>query len=144
MKELWDRLGRVRASRLWIEEGGTTREGSGTVTIGRADPLVIEWVERGSWKDASGHETPYHDRLRWTLDGADAGLSLYHLRQGVAHPVHLADLRPHDGGSLVPAGAHLCGRDTYIAELRPTGDGIKVIWHVSGPKKSYALERLYR
>ena len=144
MKELWDRLGRIRTSRLRVEDAGTTREGSGTVTIRRADHSVIDWEERGTWNDSTGHETSYQDRLRWALNAPAGPLSLFHLRQGDAHPVHLADLRSDGQGRLVPALPHLCADDRYVAEVSSNDDEIKVSWQVTGPKKGYSLERLYR
>ncbi|HVX87982.1 MAG TPA: DUF6314 family protein [Gemmatimonadales bacterium] len=144
MKELWDRLGRVRASRLRVEEGGTTREGSGLVTIDRPDPFVIEWEERGSWRNEEGRETPYHDRLRWTLHAPAGVVSLHHLRQGEARPVHLADLRADGEDRFVPLLPHLCASDTYLADLHALAEGVRITWRVSGPTKSYSLVREYR
>lgn len=143
MKELWDRLGQVRTSQLRVEDGGTTREGSGTVSIHRADPSVIEWEERGSWRDQAGHETSYHDRLRWRLDAVAAVLSLYHLRQGEAHPVHLADLQNEGAGRFHSPLPHLCADDTYLAELKLTSGRIELHWDVRGPKKNYRVYRTY-
>ena len=143
MKELWDRLGRVRTSRLRVEDGGTTREGSGTVIIHRAGPSVVEWEERGSWRDAAGHATTYHDRLRWTLDTSAGVLSLFHLRQGETHPIHLADLSAGAEGRLVPALPHLCGDDTYLAALKVTDGTLELRWDVQGPKKNYRMFRSY-
>ena len=143
MTELWDRLGQVRTSRLRVEDGGTTREGSGTVIIHRADPSVIEWEERGSWRDAAGHATAYHDRLRWRLDVGAGVLSLFHLRQGETHPIHLADLSAGAEGRLVPALPHLCGDDTYLAELELPSGRIELHWEVRGPKKNYRVYRTY-
>ena len=142
MIELWDRLGRVRTSRLRVEDGGTTREGPGTVILHRADPSVIEWEERGSWRDATRQETAYHDRLRWKLDAAAGVLSLYHLRQG--EPVHLADLEEDGEGHFRPPRPHLCADDLYIVDVRTSDTAITMGWKVTGPKKSYQIERVYR
>ena len=143
MNELWDRLGRIRASRLRVEDGGTIREGSGSVTIGRADPSVIEWEERGYWRDSAGHETAYHDRLRWRLAATAGVLSLYHLRQGEAHPIHLADLEEDGEGHFRTPIPHLCADDTYLLELELKGHRIELRWDVQGPKKRYRMVRAY-
>ena len=143
MKELWERLGRIRTSRLRVEDGGTIREGSGSVTIGRTDPSVIEWAERGNWRDTAGHETAYHDRLRWTLDGSAGVLSLFHLRQGEAHPVHLADLQDAGAGHFRSPLPHRCADDLYIVDVRTSIAAITMAWKVTGPKKAYQIERVY-
>ena len=144
MKELWDRLGQVRTSRLRVEDGGTIREGSGTVLIHRADPSVIEWEERGSWSDPAGHATSYHDRLRWKLDTSAGVLSLFHLRQGEAHPVHLADLQDAGEGHFRSPLPHLCADDLYIVDVRTSDSAITMGWKVTGPRKGYRIERVYR
>ena len=144
MKELWDRLGQVCTSRLRVEDGGTTREGSGTVILRRADPSIIEWEERGSWRDSAGHETAYRDRLRWKLETAVGVLSLYHLRQGEAHPVHLADLQDEGAGHFRSPLPHRCADDLYIVDVRTSDTAITMGWKVTGPKKSYQIERVYR
>lgn len=144
MTELWDRLGQVRTSRLRVEGGGTTREGSGTVILHRADPSVIEWEERGSWRDAAGHATAYHDRLRWKLDASAGVLSLFHLRQGDVHPVHLADLQDEGEGHFRSPLPHLCADDLYVVNVRTSDTTITMEWKVTGPKKSYQIERVYR
>lgn len=143
MKELWDRLGRVRESRLRVVEGDTRREGSGTVTIGRADPSVLEWEERGSWRDAEGRETTYSDRLRWTLSPEGDQVTLSHLRRGHSAPIHLGDLRFAGDARYRVLDPHTCSEDTYLAELTVKGDWIELRWHVQGPKKDYRMVRTY-
>ena len=143
MNELWDRLGRIRTSRLRVEDGGTMREGSGTVTVDRPDPFCIAWDERGTWSDAPGHMMAYRDRLRWTWDSARGILVLHHARRGDDSAVHLGDLAQGPDGTWRSLAPHLCGRDQYVVEVVVRREEMIVEWTVAGPKKGYTLRRRY-
>lgn len=141
-EELWTFLGRVRASRFTTEGDVGSRQGSGQVVVRTPDAITIEWEETGLWSEAGERSTHFHDRLRWRRQ--EGQLALYHLRHGDEHPVHLADLRDEGEGRFLPTLPHLCAQDTYLAELRASADAIAVKWNISGPKKRYSIERLYR
>lgn len=142
--DLWSVLATVRSSRMSAEGDVGSRQGVGTITVRRPDAATIEWEEEGAWQDTAGRETTYTDRLRWTLDGPAHELSLHHLRQGEAHPVHLADLHDAGEGRFLSVLPHRCADDTYLVELRAADEGIRMTWRVSGPRKAYSLERHYR
>ena len=140
----WERLIAVTRSEFAVKDGGVQREGSGTVTIHRPDPLTIVWEETGTWRGPAGSPTHYRDRLRWERQDARGLLVLHHARRGDTAPVHLGDLAPGPDGIWRSLAPHLCGADRYDSALTVEGSDLVVAWRVEGPRKQYAMVRRYR
>ena len=144
--EAW-RLRLLQITRAALEarghDGATrwARTGTGRVDVKATGPSTIEWEERGEWTEGAGR-FGYRTRLRWEFD--TDGLRLSHLRRGADAPVHLATLRLDEHGALIPRAPHLCGHDSYLAEVRSDDQGLVLTWHATGPAKDYRLVMTYR
>lgn len=144
-RELWDCLGRVRSLRFVARSGsGTGWDGTGigVVEVEAPDEFTLVFTESGEWHPEVGRVTPFRNVFRWSLLGSDA-IRLEHLRSGPERPVLLFDLVPGPGGAWSPAKPHLCGADSYSAELCRQDSGMLLRWAIDGPAKSERIEYSY-
>lgn len=148
LKSFWQRLLSVTALTFNAktnskEKGGWNGQGKGEVIITQAKENVLIFNEKGSWKDAAGHEVDFTNVFRWTLDTSAKVISLEHLRRGINHPVFLFHLIPSADNILASADSHLCKQDAYFGQILCNKTHLRLNWRVIGPKKNEELDYFY-
>lgn len=101
--------------------------------------FVREGADRVRWEE-TGHLTlgDYAGPAFRTL-GLSAGDHGYDVRFDDGRPFHPLDLA---GGRCDVE--HLCGEDVYRGTfLVESGDALRVVWHVTGPRKRDVIESVY-
>lgn len=144
-RQIWECLRQVRSLRFVARSAsGTGWDGVGVGNVEVAAPgaRTLVFTERGEWHPVVGRVTPFHNAFRWSLLAPDA-IRLEHLRFGPGRPVPLFDLVPGSGGAWSSASPHVCGGDSYSAELRAQDAGMQLYWAIDGPAKSERLEYSY-
>jgi len=99
----------------------------------------ILFAEQALFTDADGHKIELQNRYRWTR--CVDHIRLEHLRR--EEPVLLFGLAPVTEHGFRHVQPHLCGKDTYTAELILHSDEIELIWHIHGPRKNERLHYHY-
>jgi hypothetical protein len=141
---LWTCLEKIRSLRLIAHSHSATGwqgSGSGTVTVERAESLLI-CRETGTWQPQGGRPSRFRNTWRWSQPGS-GWVRLEHLRFGPQHPVHLLDLAPVGGGGWQSVSPHLCGEDCYSAHLQLEDTGLRMGWIITGPHKSEQIQYAY-
>jgi len=118
-------------------------EGAGSVRITWLENATMEYDEEGSWQHPSGKMIHFRNIYRWVRDDMAGCLKLYHRRNDAVEPVFLCEFVPSGAGQPIPATPHVCGRDTYLGELRVTGETIELRWSINGPAKNDLLSVVY-
>ncbi len=85
----------------------------------------------------------FSNTLRWILDRESGVISLEHLRLGPNAPVFLVRLVPKRNHFLISGESHLCGNDTYSAQVMWHQCSIRLSWRVIGPKKNEEIDYHY-
>ncbi|WP_193162165.1 DUF6314 family protein [Microbulbifer hainanensis] len=146
LEELWRRLGKVSEFSFTASNGPGSRtnwrgHGRGTLQLqqpeGRERQLLFD--ERAHFTDSEGHTFDLQNRYRWTLLAET--LRLEHLRR--EEPVLLFELQPVTDHGFREVRPHLCGADTYTAELLLRKNEIELIWQIHGPRKNERLHYHY-
>ncbi len=146
LTEFWKKLSAVKALKFSAESkenSGWNGRGQGQVVVTKADPSVLVFNEKGTWRSKDNQEIAFSNVFRWTLDRSSEEISLEHLRRGPENPVFLFRLAPSTLSSLSSVEPHLCGNDSYFGKVQFNNDGFKLSWRVIGPKKNEAIESRY-
>jgi Family of unknown function (DUF6314) len=144
---LWKRLATVGTLHFSVRgsasRGAMDYDGSGRVRITWLDTATMEYDEEGAWQHPSGKIIHFRNIYRWVRDDIAGCLKLYHRRNDAVDPVFLCEFVPSETDQPIHATPHICGRDTYLGELRLTGDGVELRWRISGPAKNDRLTIVY-
>ena len=143
---LWARLARVRTLQLTVELPSANGAGGGRAAGSVESEIVgnrIVWRERGVWETGDLAGSRFFSALRWELVTPEL-IRLEHLRRGVDAPVALVSLSPEGADHWRETAPHLCGADSYHADLALTPDALHLVWRVTGPAKTYLLRTEYR
>lgn len=140
---LWERLATVS------EFSFNASNGPGSATDWRGHGRGRIEVERGEWQllfrecalftSSDGHKIEMQNAYRWTL--LPESLRLEHLRRG--EPLLLFELQPVTEHGFRSVQPHLCGDDTYSAELLLGKSELELIWQIHGPRKNERLHYHY-
>lgn len=122
---------------------GWKGKGKGDVTITKQSGRLLIFNEKGSWLDKQESEVGFSNVFRWSLDREAGVVSLEHLRRGPDHPVFLFHLAPSGKHSLSSVDSHLCGGDTYFANIHFDPYSFHLNWRVIGPKKNEEIDYCY-
>lgn len=142
---LWRTLSRVRRLGFVARSAGATGwngSGQGTVLVEHPARGVLTYDESGVWRPDGSGELKFRNVFRWTLLGS-AAIRLEHLRFGPKRPVLLFELIPTGPERWQSQRPHLCGEDSYGAELWGQDSGIEMVWSITGPKKAERIEYEY-
>ncbi|GAA5525175.1 hypothetical protein Maes01_01740 [Microbulbifer aestuariivivens] len=157
IEDLWQRLAKVAEFSFTASNGpGSATDwrghARGTVAVEREGSRADEagapqgdrlprllFREQAKFTSSDGRELEMQNCYRWTrLPGS---LRLEHLRRD--EPVLLFELQPVTRHGFRSAEAHLCGADTYTAELLMRGSELELIWQIHGPRKNERLHYHY-
>ncbi|HEY8569656.1 DUF6314 family protein [Microbulbifer sp.] len=143
LAQLCERLKKVRAFSFNASNGPGSKtnwrgHGRGEVSVTSFGAHIV-FDELAEFTDADGHKVSLQNRYRWTrcLDS----VRLEHLRRET--PVLLFNLVPVTEHGFRHQAPHLCGDDTYTAELLLHSDKIELIWQIHGPRKNERLHYHY-
>lgn len=141
-------LGRVRTLRFSAVSQcatGWNGRGEGLVDIQRPSPDVVIFQEAGHWQPERRQPVAFSNVYRWSLQAAEPGIRLEHLRRGPLQPVYLLDLLAQSSQDWHCAGPHRCGDDSYELRVQVPGEGhgIRMSWQIHGPKKNEEIEYFY-
>ena len=112
--------------------------GRGTVAVEQVDQALL-FRESALFTSSDGHKVELQNRYRWSR--LPQSLQLAHLRRG--EPVLLFELEPVTEHGFRSVQPHLCGADTYSAELLLHKTQLEMIWHIRGPRKNEQLHYHY-
>lgn len=113
----------------------------GRATFEATEAASLAYLEQGTMRLADGRE--FEATRRYLFQSKPTGFAVF-FAETPLRLFHEVTLKEADG-SLSGHALHLCGEDRYDSRYQFRIDGTFVIRHaVSGPKKSYALETLYR
>lgn len=140
---LWDRLAKVTEFSFTASNGlGSATDwrghGRGTVLVERGEQQLL-FRESASFTSSGGHEVALQNSYRWTR--LPQSLQLEHLRR--EEPVLLFELEPVTEHGFRAVQPHLCGEDTYTAELLLRKSEMELIWQIHGPHKNELLHYHY-
>ncbi len=139
----WERLLKVEklslVTKSKVEEKGVVKEGKAAVTITLASPSILTFREKGHWLAGGFPQTAFSNIFRWSLDFRSGLITLEHLRHGIDRPVFLFHLTSNEPHRLESVGAHLCGQDTYFANVAWNDEKIIFRWRVIGLDKNDEL-----
>ncbi|MEN9343543.1 MAG: hypothetical protein RLZZ453_330 [Chlamydiota bacterium] len=107
----------------------------------KESPSVVVFQETGSWVSGSDQVVTFHNRLRFTWNRAQETISIEHLR--LHAPVFLVDLVAIQDNLMTSITPHLCGSDTYQAQITWDAHAISLSWQVIGQKKNERIEYRY-
>ncbi|WP_153039108.1 DUF6314 family protein [Microbulbifer sp. Q7] len=143
LAQLVARLQKVRAFSFTASNGPGSKtnwrgHGRGDVTVTSCGAHTL-FAERAEFTDADGHKIDLQNTYRWTR--CPAVVRLEHLRR--AQPVLLFNLAPMTEHGFRHQAPHLCGEDTYTADLILHADEIELIWQIHGPRKNERLHYHY-
>lgn len=116
---------------------GWQREGEATVTTEYQQGRLI-LSEEGQWHSVN-HAEQILLRGKWQLSAQGEEIKIYHLRQGIKHPVFLVSLIQQTPQRWISQSAHLCGEDRYKASLTLSSQKIVIEWKVLGAHKKEQL-----
>lgn len=143
LAQLWKRLAKVREFSFNASNGpgsATDWRGHGRGSIGvELDERRLLFRERAVFTSSDGHRVEMQNTYRWTL--LPEAVRLEHLRRG--EPVLLFELQPVTGHGFRSTQPHLCGDDTYSAELLVGKSELELIWQIHGPRKNERLHYHY-
>lgn len=140
---LWERLAKVSQFSFTASNGpGSATDwrghGRGTVSVERDDGRLL-FREQARFTSSDGHRLEMQNCYRWTrLPGS---LRLEHLRRHA--PVLLFELEPVTEHGFREVEPHLCGADTYRAQLLLRRSQLELIWQIRGPRKNERLHYHY-
>jgi hypothetical protein len=137
----WQRIKTLTFSASSQAASGWSGHGRGAVTTLRDSALVLVWHECGTWYPQHSSPLNFRNCYRWTAK--DATLQLEHLRFGPERPVLLFDIWETDQGNWQQLQPHVCGRDTYSAEMVIANHRISLTWFVNGPQKAETIAYEY-
>jgi hypothetical protein len=140
---LWARLARVTEFSFTASNGpGSATDwhghGRGSVQVDSVEDQLL-FHETAHFTGTEGAALEMQNCYRWTLL-AD-GVRLEHLRR--SEPVLLFELQPVTAHGFRSAQPHLCGRDSYSAELLLHKTELELIWQIHGPRKNERLHYHY-
>lgn len=143
LTQLIDRLKKVRAFSFSASNGPGSQtnwrgHGTGEVETTFAGAHIL-FAERAQFTDADGHKIALENCYRWTR--CFDFVRLEHLRR--EEPVMLFNLVSVTDHGFRHQTPHLCGADTYTAELLLHSDEIELIWQIHGPRKNERLHYHY-
>nr|WP_255771868.1 DUF6314 family protein [Microbulbifer guangxiensis] len=95
--------------------------------------------ETAKFTRSDGRTVSMRNRYRWGR--LDDRVRLEHQRR--EEPVLLFELAPVTAQGLRQVAPHLCGADTYAADLLLHGSEIELIWTITGPRKEERLHYHY-
>lgn len=139
---LRDRLLSISQLRQDIRFDKYQAYGEGTVQVS-ATPEQIIWSEQGFWKPPTGKKIPFTNTYYWK-SLPNKKMEIGHLRLGKDQPVKLVEIylteTENKWKSLSP---HLCGEDTYAAEVKLLERSMLLCWDIRGPIKRQVLRYTY-
>lgn len=138
---MWNRLGQVKCFTLHVYRECAQWEGKGDIIVIKESPSVLVFQETGSWVTGSDQIATFHNRLRLKWNRAQETISIEHLR--LHTPVFLVDLVATQDNLMTSMTPHLCGSDTYQAQITWDADAISLNWQVIGQKKNERIEYRY-
>ncbi|UHQ56946.1 MULTISPECIES: DUF6314 family protein [Microbulbifer] len=140
---LWERLAKISEFSFTASNGpGSATDwrghARGSVAAERDDSRIL-FRERARFTSSDGRELDMQNCYRWTrLPGS---LRLEHLRR--SEPVLLFELQPVTEHGFREVQPHLCGADTYTAQLLLRKGQLELIWQIHGPHKNEQLHYHY-
>ncbi|WP_346837751.1 DUF6314 family protein [Microbulbifer sp. SAOS-129_SWC] len=143
LDDLWLRLAKVSEFSFTASNGPGSKtnwrgHARGSIVVVPGE-LQIIFRERAEFTDSEGRTVQLQNSYRWTRFAHS--VQLEHLRR--AEPVVLFELQPVTDHGFRSAAPHLCGDDTYSAELLLRGGEIELIWQIHGPRKNERLHYHY-
>ena len=72
----------------------------------------------------------------------DRNLNLEHLRLGEKDPVFLLSFNKK-GDNWVCESPHICGADSYYADIKFSDDAMELEWRIKGPNKDMHIKTRY-
>ncbi|QIL91208.1 hypothetical protein GNX18_16550 [Microbulbifer sp. SH-1] len=143
LAQLCERLKKVRAFSFNASNGPGSQtnwrgHGRGEVEVTSFGAHIL-FAERAKFTDADGHKIDLQNTYRWTR--CVDFVRLEHLRR--EEPVMLFNLVPVTEHGFRHQSPHLCGEDTYTADLILHPDEIELIWQIDGPRKNERLHYHY-
>ncbi|AOS95929.1 hypothetical protein AUP74_00458 [Microbulbifer aggregans] len=143
IEALWSRLAKVTEfSFTASNSAGSATDwhghGRGKVAVSRCGDLLL-FEEEAQFTRSDGRTLPMRNRYRWGR--LEDRVRLEHQRR--EDPVLLFELAPVTVHGLRQVTPHLCGADTYTADLLFHGSEIELIWAISGPRKAERLHYHY-
>lgn len=115
--------------------------GKGFVEVKQEEDMLI-FLEEGTTQLTEEIQSQFSNSYYWKYNAEERSITHGHMRQGTSNPTELVELRPISKTHYSSADPHLCGPDTYIAEVFIKDDYILSEWKVSGPNKDYS-KRIY-
>lgn len=126
------------------EKSSTNWNGSGQGNV--ITKLVgnrIYFKEEGAFKlDNHLRETKIFNEYIWT-QLSESKLRLSHSRFGYNNEIILFELEQINGFDWVSTKPHICGKDSYSAEILHTSKNIELNWKITGPKKDEFIKYVY-
>ena len=130
-----DFAGTWRLTRVIADALGPDGKFAGRAVLEPAGPGWLDYREAGTLTLAGGGTFQAERRYRWIFEGARVAVSF-------------ADGRPFHAFRPEGAGAgtdHPCGDDLYRVTVDFTAwPEWRTVWRVTGPRKDYRMESLYR
>lgn len=142
--DMLDRLARAARFCTVVTGLGPTGRIEGCVEAAR-DGNSLTITERGRWvigPSPGCWRGPVTGNVsRYTV--LDDRIVVEHLRHGPGRAVRLLELACDSDHWWRSVRPHLCAQDRYSAQLRATGDGVRLVWTIDGPATTQTLTTQY-
>lgn len=113
--------------------------GQAQVSVHSLDKNCLILSIQGTWIHSG---IAYHDRLKITF--GNSHVLLDHLRFDDKNPTKLVQLVPSSYHCLESLSPHLCGKDSYSAQMSWDDKEIRLLWVVIGPQKNEQIFHYFR